>query len=519
MSNNAYLIACASRATSRAMVLEHNIDHDDVGCAAYRIPLPWFFCFTAADLQCTQGTYAVNDLEQHYNMYVPCVETATALQQLTAARPLFRQFCQNDEIGDHFWQKAIDDLACVQLPYLLLDADEVLMMQDIADYERFGQSFGRTVANFTDLAYFADFDPAVVPYPLGNLYGNVADNDKARLNNTVALDMALGLPANGLLVLGNTPTAEPSRVESKLLTKFLRDKKSYPRRSADYGDMIPGWKNDIDLYITTGLLGTIRPSPDAAEWEFINFGGIMMNLLVLNQTHYIQQGSLDVATLQRALPYFYVQLACEYHLAHHFPARHGREYEGMLLVTDVFNLGIAATLGAMTHADHMFAALRRCYQYGCVIPSKAQLADFMMQLYADYRAEPMPLRVQPFVYQHWLAQWASPDLAQVERLICDMLDEHVRLATAPFSKCYGEFSGDFYEYVPWAVLLLLRLRQQRGLANPVVTHPAFDNVTSLLCQEPMPLLYDDFLQQTVQRMQSQGFDAERCYALQREPTV
>lgn len=148
----------------------------------------------------------------------------------------------------------------------------------------------------------------------------------------------------------------------------------------------------------------------------------------------------------------------------------------------------------------MYEVLAAGYQRGAFTRSKAQFADFVLQLFASYRGESLPLRVQPFAYADWLANWQSTDLSQVQQLLLNICDEQVRLASAPPSKDFDEFRNGYYNYVPWTAMMLLTLRQKRGLANPEVEHPAFGKLNALLPAADLPLVYDDLLTKVMLRI-------------------
>jgi len=222
MSNNAILYATAAKATSVSELAQQDLDYEEVAIAANRIPVPWFFCFCAADLQPYQQSYCnMSGEEGEDTCYVAVVETAKARENIRDARALFTEFCADATVGDHFWQKAQDDLATVRLPYLLLDVSEIMFMSDIDEaVARFIRSFKRSADAFHDIAWFASYDAAVRPYPLGHLYQQVPDNDEERLDNTVALDMAIDAPAAELNITITPVTKQVTPLQRKPWWQF-----------------------------------------------------------------------------------------------------------------------------------------------------------------------------------------------------------------------------------------------------------------------------------------------------------
>ncbi|MBU2113459.1 MAG: hypothetical protein KKE94_06755 [Gammaproteobacteria bacterium] len=303
-------------------------------------------------------------------------------------------------------------------------------------------------------------------------------------------------------------------MDQTILTKFLRQKKIARNAPAKYQEVFAFQLQRLQQYIDTGIYGD-TPSEGGAEWESIFLGIPSVNYLQIAQAAYVQTGQIDYPSVQRALAYAYVFKAIDHHILHHFPAKFGREYGTRFRVSDIFHLCAAMVLGLTHEACQMYEVLAAGYQRGAFTRSKAQFADFVLQLLASYRGESLPLRVQPFAYADWLANWQSTDLSQVQQLLLNICDEQVRLASAPPSKDFDEFRNGYYNYVPWTAMLLLTLRQRRGLANPEVEHPAFGKLNALLPAADLPLVYDDVLTKVMLRMYSQGFDLQQCYALRR----
>jgi hypothetical protein len=303
-------------------------------------------------------------------------------------------------------------------------------------------------------------------------------------------------------------------MDQTALTKFLRQKKIARNAPAKYQQIFVYETHCLQRYIDTGVYGE-APSEAMPEWERVILGIPSVNYLQMAQAAYVQTGQIDYLSVQRALAYEYVYLGKKHHTLHHFPAKFGREYGTSFFNADVFHLCVAMVLGLTYEAGQMYEVLAAGYQRGAFSLSKAQFADFVLQVFASYRGESLPLRVQPFAYAHWLASWQSTDLEEVQQLLLNICDEQVRLASAPPSKDFDEFRNGYYNYVPWTAMMLLTLRQKRGLANPEVEHPAFGKLNSLLPETDLPLVYDDLLTQVMLRMYSQGFDLQQCYALRR----
>lgn len=303
-------------------------------------------------------------------------------------------------------------------------------------------------------------------------------------------------------------------MDQTILTKFLRQKKIARNAPQKYKQVFDFGVQYLQRYIDTGVYGEASPGV-IAEWEHVILGIPSVNFLQIAQAAYVQTGQIDYQSVQRALAYAYVYLGIKHYGLHHFPARFGRERTNVISSSDIFHLCVAEVLGLSREADQMYGVLAAGYPRGAVHRSKAQFADFVLQVFASYRGESLPLRVQPFAYADWLANWQSTDLSQAQQLLLNICDEQVRLASAPPSKDFDEFRNGYYNFVPWTAMALLTLRQQRGLANPEVEHPAFGKLNALLPASDLPLVYDDVLTKVMLRMYSQGFDLQQCYALTR----
>ncbi len=107
-----------------------------------------------------------------------------------------------------------------------------------------------------------------------------------------------------------------------------------------------------------------------------------------------------------------------------------------------------------------------------------------------------------------------------------LCDDQVEQAVIGDKKCFFEFHNGHLSYIPLTALMLLKLRDLRGLANPQFSHPAFGDITALFEQVDQQFTdyiaaegihriedaADEVLTKTLARMQTQTFDAKSIFS-------
>jgi hypothetical protein len=309
-----------------------------------------------------------------------------------------------------------------------------------------------------------------------------------------------------------------SALDDALLAKFARRVKTARKDQANYQPIYDSQLADYQHFIDHGiLLSQVGDTPcELAWWEFVHLGIPVCYWLSAANSNFAQTGQLDYASLMRALAYGYVDTAIAHYGMHHFLARFGREHTGAFGSSALFRLCIAELAGLAREAQQLFHAFACAYQRDGIIRSKGHIGDLVLLIYARYLGRvDINARVDNFAYPELVTNWDTEDLDQLSQLLMSLCDEQVRQTLAPPSKFFIEFDNGDYCYWPLTALMILKLRQNRGLANPELTHPAFGSLNAMLAPTPLALEMDDLLQGILGQMQQQGFDIDAAYALSR----
>ena len=141
-------------------------------------------------------------------------------------------------------------------------------------------------------------------------------------------------------------------------------------------------------------------------------------------------------------------------------------------------------------------------------------AQTILRIFADYFGEPeLKLKGEALTHpiynalaKHWRHLEAEP-LVLVLLAVCD---EHTRRNVS--RKPYGdECDFDYFARTPVEILLVFKLRQELGLANPQFDHPLMNTPLGVLPKE-VPFEFDELLAPVVKRMRQDGFDEEGILA-------
>ena len=300
------------------------------------------------------------------------------------------------------------------------------------------------------------------------------------------------------------------------LRKFVRYKKIARNALTKYQHIYDNHVLELKYYLEHGVNPHVTTTSSVlANWEFADLRIPEIYWETAAEVSMSQQHQMDYPHLMRSLAYGYVEMANAHYGMHHFLARFGRERTGGIGPSDLFRLCLAELAGLEKESRQLFHAFASAYRRRSIIRSKSHVGDFVVLLYARYLGMELAPQVDNFAYQALLEEWDSPDLAKVSALVLFICDEQVRQMLAPPSKFYCEFDNGDYCLLPLTALLVLKLRQNRGLTNPELTHPAFGLLNTMLAPAPLTLHYDELLLAVLQKMQSQGFAIDASYALTR----
>ena len=126
---------------------------------------------------------------------------------------------------------------------------------------------------------------------------------------------------------------------------------------------------------------------------------------------------------------------------------------------------------------------------------------FVLRLLADWQKDPFefpPLtRTEP-LFDALLANWRTPDVAQIQELLLAACDRHTHQARHDTGKITPDLCHTCW-YDPFEVLAVLYLRRVEGLANPELDHPLMRTPLAVL-PEPVPFRGDALLDAVVAKM-------------------
>jgi hypothetical protein len=152
-----------------------------------------------------------------------------------------------------------------------------------------------------------------------------------------------------------------------------------------------------------------------------------------------------------------------------FPAKFDRKL-GMFGISDAAWLGVAASIGATEvvsrWASLLVAAAREGYLHAANFRG---MQHWLLRLWCRAHDQDYPDTGYPRydIAEGILEIWNTQDTDTLGTWLVQLCNLHTRLST---SKQFNDFAN-FFSHFPVEVLLLFRLREQAGLANPEVDHP------------------------------------------------
>jgi hypothetical protein len=152
-----------------------------------------------------------------------------------------------------------------------------------------------------------------------------------------------------------------------------------------------------------------------------------------------------------------------------FPAKFGRNLR-MLSIEHAGWAGLAAGAGAVEVVERWAPLLVHATRKGYVLEHRQEgLQHFVLRLWCAANGQEYPDTGYPRyeVADGVLRMWDTPDADMLGQWLVQLCNQHTRLSA---SRDFMDFSFEF-SHCPVEVMMLFRLREQRGLANPVVDHP------------------------------------------------
>lgn len=137
----------------------------------------------------------------------------------------------------------------------------------------------------------------------------------------------------------------------------------------------------------------------------------------------------------------------------------------------------------------------------------------MLRIFADYLGEP-PLKLKGEAQTHPIytalaKHWRHPDAEALAPLLLSVCDEHTRRSVRKNWDIEVDFES--FARTPVEILLVFKLREELGLANPKLDHPLMNTPLGIL-PKVVPFELEELLAPLVQRMRADHFDEEAILA-------
>jgi hypothetical protein len=192
-----------------------------------------------------------------------------------------------------------------------------------------------------------------------------------------------------------------------------------------------------------------------------------------------------------------------------FPARHGRKL-GMFGVLHAGWLGLAAAVGAVDVIARWAPLLVRAAREGYLHAANFRgMQHWILRLWCKvYGLAYLDTGYPRYeVAEGVLEMWDTQDTETLGAWLVQLCNLHTRLST---SRQFMDFANSFSHF-PVEVLLLFRLREQAGLANPQVDHPImkfpWSRLWPVAAAEP-----DELLAGVYRRLEvDEGITVQRLY--------
>ena len=331
-----------------------------------------------------------------------------------------------------------------------------------------------------------------------------------------------------------------------MLVKFINKRSRSRKHMRDYAKNIFEYNQYLlPLYIDSGVTeGFERIQPyrefdeDFRQWELLGaeLGVPECYFADVAQLAYIESGRLEAAPLMCSLAYGYFATAIDYYKYCSSIEKTGGIANAMWPTISVFRLVLMLFTGLKHYADELYYAEATARRSGWIARSHGFIGDFLVLLYGRYLGHiepPFTSKVQvtlrktaPFPYASFLDNWDTQDIEFISTMLQTLCDDQVEQAVIGDKKCFFEFHNGHLSYIPLTALMLLKLRDLRGLANPQFSHPAFGDITALFEQVDQQFTdyiaaegirriedaADEVLTKTLARMQTQTFDAKSIFS-------
>lgn len=294
----------------------------------------------------------------------------------------------------------------------------------------------------------------------------------------------------------------------KLMTILARAKSLRAKQDLSDADV---WIKGIRDYVTREDMAVTRDIPnrrnvtnDTAERKGRTWAH---NALVL-----APEDQDWLATLARWMRYYQVGIRQAFFWHHRFGILAPDHPHGLRMFSIVSSANMLAAMAILGWKDAVIyqgylahAALNNTYQLKLQYENEHRQAQaFMLRLFASWvgdaeHAWPAYAYDEP-IYEALLQHWRTPDPAALVPCLLAACDRHTHQAGRDTLTKFYDFSTEWdLGRVPVEILLLFRLREWEGLANPLLDHPLMAApYHQLPPPQPVPPL-DELMQGVVKR--------------------
>ena len=294
--------------------------------------------------------------------------------------------------------------------------------------------------------------------------------------------------------------------------RWLSHTKSYRRNQLDWIATYIGSNSAIlQRYAEDGLIPLDRDPAPCKMWEYsLDSYLTMQGYLMLGELELagMDSGSFDHEKATAAFAALYAAGMIELRLHAMSLERTGRQLGHMGLeglTTSALGMIIGKTEPALLLARLQLEVFRRNWTYW--ERDQIPVHGFMLRLFAAYLGEPPPeltgLSAEHPVLRGLFDCWSAASPDELVPWIVAACDVHTHICsgkeieeTVPLAR---------FTRIPIEILLLFKLRQQKGLANPQVDHPLMSAPLGVLPEEACPQA-DPLIAAVLARMVADGFD-------------
>jgi len=174
-----------------------------------------------------------------------------------------------------------------------------------------------------------------------------------------------------------------------------------------------------------------------------------------------------------------------------------------------------------TYQGYLVAAvLNRDYHLAVGYDERHRRANaFMLRLFANWRSDgtghAFPLWASSVpVYEQLIERWRTADPGEVQQMLLEACDHHLAEGGPDKKNKYFDFGDDRLARVPLEIIMVLRLREFEGLANPKLDHALMEAPFDTLPRGVAVPAADEYMRGTLARAKTDWPQFESATALE-----